>query len=70
MNVAVDVARDHSRIASDCETVVVIPGDMLGFSHDDWSIMVACALRSWGSSCNNRLRGRRRETTRKALCWQ
>jgi hypothetical protein len=37
MNVAADVARDHSRITPDFETVVVIPGDILGFSHHDWN---------------------------------
>jgi hypothetical protein len=35
MDIAVDVARDHSRITPDCETVVVISGDMLNFSHDN-----------------------------------
>lgn len=39
-----DVACDYSRITCDCEAVVEIPGDVLEFSHDDWSGMFACAL--------------------------
>lgn len=61
MNIAVDVARDYSRITPDCETVVVISGNMLNFSHDDWRGVVTCAVRSLVLSAGSSLRGRRTE---------
>ena len=61
MNIAVDVARDYSRITPDCETVVVISGNMLNFSHDDWRGVITCAVRSLVLSAGSSLRGRRTE---------
>jgi len=58
-----DVARDHPRITSDCEAVVEIPRDVLGFSHYDWSMVVTYALGFWRSSCNNILQERRMGAT-------
>jgi hypothetical protein len=61
MNVAMDIARDYSCIASDGECIVVISGNVLTFSHDGWSCVIACAARGRVVSASSSLRGRRIE---------